>query len=71
MGKITIDGLGSTIEWTGPGTYVAKRMRGPLDFQKVPEGTTVQNNATYVVKDFASEPASVQAPERRQEPRWS
>lgn len=71
MVTITIDKIGSTINWDGPGTYVAVRMRGPLDFQKLPDGKTARNDGTTVVKDFASEPAAVEAPARRQHHRWA
>jgi len=65
MKTITIDSIGSTIAWNGPGTYVAVRMRGQIDYSKVPDGQTAQNDANTVVKLFASEPAAVQAPVRR------
>lgn len=51
-----------TVHWEGPGVYVGRRNRGPATLVKVPEGKTVIDNGSNIIKEFAQEPAPYQAP---------
>lgn len=51
----------STIEWEGPGTYVAMRMRGPTHYQKLPQGKTPRPEV--IVTEFATKPEEYETPE--------
>lgn len=56
---------GGFIEWEGPGTYAAEKMRGPWYYIKVPEGWRINANLDIDEREFAEKPAAYQYPQRR------
>lgn len=51
---ITINILGTKIEWDGPGTYVAQSVKGAITYYKLPEGKTPLKGT--IVRDFLNKP---------------
>lgn len=46
----------NNIEWDGAGKYVAKTLRGPTTFKKVPFGMKPVQNGQVIIKDFINKP---------------
>lgn len=51
------DGM-HTVMWDGPGVYVARRLRGPTTFHKLPEGKQPDYEQCITVKEYVIKPST-------------